>query len=415
MTNINKSGLRDNMFKHIIIPLEFFTLKTFNDKLMLNLQIDNTYSILVKFGFLGNSLFYMSGSQIGIKISSFHNLKYYSQIFKIIESRIEDIIGKYNIESLPDSIIILYKPITISNVKLLNTNSINSLPLNRNQIEISKLKKNFNSKYLPLTINNNKFGYLIESDLKNNYIKTLITNIESSGQQIPELLKNKNLISNSNIFINKDKKDNVHIIIDRKINSDLLLSALSSNYSNISSAFYSSSLLTKNKNLNISNSIQNLNVSNINVINKTEVIGYFRTVFDLATGLNICEAIDLKLDDVSFIRTIDNYSLLIKNNQVKKLNRKINFDYLKAPYTKTTEVKHMSNPNFGVLDIETYVGLDTDNKEISKVYNIGYTTLQDKSKINTFYLSDLFPSLDSNLLIINCINSMLIPKYHNYI
>jgi hypothetical protein len=45
---------------------------------------------------------------------------------------------------------------------------------------------------------------------------------------------------------------------------------------------------------------------------------------------------------------------------------------------------------------------------------VGYVTLLEKSNINTFYLTDLVPSLDSNLLLILCIDSMLISKYHNY-
>jgi hypothetical protein len=54
----------------------------------------------------------------------------------------------------------------------------------------------------------------------------------------------------------------------------------------------------------------------------------------------------------------------------------------------------MSNPNFGVLDIETF-----DDIEGSKVYALGYTTLLEKSQLKTFYLTDNFTSLDSNLLI----------------
>jgi hypothetical protein len=67
----------------------------------------------------------------------------------------------------------------------------------------------------------------------------------------------------------------------------------------------------------------------------------------------------------------------------------------------------MSSTKFGVLDIETY------NDNLAKVYAIGYTTIEDKPNIKTFYLTDF--SLDSNKLVLECINSMLIPNYHNYI
>lgn len=410
MPNIQQSVNKQDSFRHITIPLDSFNLEYFIEILMLNLRTSNTYSILVKFGFLGNNVFYMSGSQIGVKISTSHDLKYYSQIYRIIELRIEDVIARYSLESLPNSIILSYKNINITNERIIN--KIKSLPLNRNQIELSKFNKFFSSNYLPLTINNSNFGYLIEGDLKFNYIKSLKSNIESSGQQIPDILSNSNLISNSNIFINKDKKDNIHLIIDRRINSDILLSGISYYTSNFNFANLSSYLLNNNQYLDKYIGINNLNISDKDNKDKFLNLGHIRTVYDYTTGICLCEAIDLKIDNESFIRTVDNYSLLIKQNEVVKLSRKINFDYLKSPYAKFTEIyKNMSNPNFGVLDIETYV----DDNNISKVYNMGFATLTEKDKINTFYLSDLIPSLDSNLLIILCINSMLIPKYHNFI
>ena len=71
----------------------------------------------------------------------------------------------------------------------------------------------------------------------------------------------------------------------------------------------------------------------------------------------------------------------------------------------------MSNPNFGVLYLETYKDIDG----LSKVFCIGYSTILDKNRVTSFYLSDYSPSLDSNLLIILCIDSLLIPKYNNFI
>lgn len=50
----------------------------------------------------------MSGNQIGIKITESHNINYYKNIYNIIILKIEDIISKYDVESLPDSIVISY-------------------------------------------------------------------------------------------------------------------------------------------------------------------------------------------------------------------------------------------------------------------------------------------------------------------
>jgi hypothetical protein len=70
----------------------------------------------------------------------------------------------------------------------------------------------------------------------------------------------------------------------------------------------------------------------------------------------------------------------------------------------------MSNPNFGVLDLETY----KDENGVSHIYALGFVTLKEKNQRNIFYITDYISSLDSNLLLIICIDSMLISKYHNY-
>lgn len=51
-----------------------------------------------------------------------------------------------------------------------------------------------------------------------------------------------------------------------------------------------------------------------------------------------------------------------------------------------------------------------------QVYCLGYATLAHlkTDQINSFYLTDYGSSLNSNMLIINCINSILNPKYDNY-
>lgn len=147
---------------------------------------------------------------------------------------------------------------------------------------------------------------------------------------------------------------------------------------------------------------------------------YLRSVFDLNTGICLYEVIDTIIDKDNFIRNNNKLSLTIQEDKLINLQRDIQFEYLKYKYKevnlKKESYKGMSNPNFGTLDLETYEDIESNlkSKSKSKVYAIGYVTLRERDKINTFYLSDI-PSLDSNLLVILCIDSMLIPKYHNYI
>nr|UEV87013.1 hypothetical protein [Grifola frondosa] len=383
----------NNKFQHIIFKPRDFNMDRFIEVLMENLSLHNTYTILIKLSFDGNSLFYMAGHQIGVKVGSHHNIKYYKQIFRVILLKIEDILSQYDLEdSNLDNIIFIYKSLTIPNEMVLK--NVKTIPLNKNIFKLSEFRKFFSSNYLPLTTDTSQFGSLIEGPLKLNYVKTLISNIDSSGSTIPDILYHSDLISKSNVFIRKVNKDFTHLILDRKIDPQLFLSDC------LTTDKYS---LYKTKN-------EKLNLKNIININKSFKEVYIRTVFDLNSGLILCEAIDLIIDSETFFRNINNYSITIKNNKVIEISRGINFDIIKNPYKKEIYTG-MSNPNFGVLDLETFV----DSDGISKVYSLGYVTFLEKDKINKYYLSELVPSLDSNYFIILCINTMLQPKYHKYI
>jgi hypothetical protein len=139
----------------------------------------------------------------------------------------------------------------------------------------------------------------------------------------------------------------------------------------------------------------------------------------MSTGKCILTAVDLingktssKNNDI-LTRQIGDTCITFKDNQVVLLNQKISLDKItrKQVYnSKTDSYKGMSNPHFGTFDIDTYI----DKDGLAKVYALGFVTLLDK-KIKTYYITDYSKSLDSNILIITCINDMLIPKYHNYI
>nr|YP_010697791.1 DNA polymerase [Porodaedalea chrysoloma]WCF76752.1 DNA polymerase [Porodaedalea chrysoloma] len=395
MIQLNKT--QENNIKYIILNFNNFDLNSFIEALMYNLQLNTTYTLLIKFAFQGNSLFYMSGSQIGMVVKSSHNIDYYNKIYEVIRLRIEDVISKYDIDSLPDSIVIEYKVITVSKDLIINNIDSKSLNLNNKIFPVNKLTKIFSSKYLPLTLDSSYFGFRIETELKYKIINRLISNIKSSGVQLSGILNNSELLSKTKLFIRSGVKGLSYIILDRQIEDQFSLSG------NIDDSI-------NNLNIQIKLAIENLKNKNKIKLNNGESLGSIRTVFELTTGICLLEAIDLRLDNLSFVRIIDNYCITIKNNKVIEISRAINFEPIKNPYVNES-YKIIPNPNFGVLDIETF----QDSDGLGKVYCMGYVTLLEKNKIETFYLSDLIPSLDSNLLIILCINSMLVPKYHNYI
>lgn len=156
------------MDKRKLFTDKIFTYDGFNQTNFINFVMENflhnsTYTILVKFCFAGNSLFFMSGPQMGIKISNSHNINYYISIYNIILLRIDDVISKYDIDSFPDSIVISYKSLDVPSK--LNLEKIDFISLNKSVSVYKKkkgeLKQIFSSNYLPLTVDNRHFGYLV--------------------------------------------------------------------------------------------------------------------------------------------------------------------------------------------------------------------------------------------------------------
>lgn len=75
----------------------------------------------------------------------------------------------------------------------------------------------------------------------------------------------------------------------------------------------------------------------------------------------------------------------------------------------------MRNPNYGVLDVETFRDTTSDGEIYSRIYAIGFCV--NKSEPSMFYLTDSFDNTleSSQRLVLKCIDAMLIPTYNNYI
>lgn len=147
-------------------------------------------------------------------------------------------------------------------------------------------------------------------------------------------------------------------------------------------------------------------------------------IFDSETGFIILKAIDNILETnnntITFSRKIGSLSFTIcennylLNKEKKQYDKKVrsfnqNMD-LKPILPKTQKIEPNDRDNrFGTLDLETF----KDEDGISKVYALGFYS-QIEPKLNIFYLTEI-ESYDSHLLVLNCINAMLRPKYNNYI
>lgn len=103
------------------------------------------------------------------------------------------------------------------------------------------------------------------------------------------------------------------------------------------------------------------------------------------------------------VREIKDKTVYLKDNNVIKTTSLIEFKPITKDVVDVSKVAHISNPNIGVIDIETY----TDNLGISRVFCLEFKTNL-ASDTFTYYIDR---NLDSSVLVLNLINELLRPKY----
>jgi len=121
----------------------------------------------------------------------------------------------------------------------------------------------------------------------------------------------------------------------------------------------------------------------------------------------------------------DNSLVFNKNSNIKALVTHIPLKAIKyLDYNKEfnlekqrqTPPQPMSNPNYGVLDLETFEDKNDKGERYSRVFALGYITKAAKQP-KMFYLTDSFDntSSSSNKLVLKCIDDMLNYANSNYI
>jgi hypothetical protein len=108
--NIKTSS--NNVFNRTIYSYDEFNMFCFIKFIMEHLYLNSTYTIMIKLGFFNsnsNSVFYMLGSQIGIKLKDSHDIDKYKNIYNIIMLGIDEVISRYVVESFSDTVEISYK------------------------------------------------------------------------------------------------------------------------------------------------------------------------------------------------------------------------------------------------------------------------------------------------------------------
>lgn len=84
--------------------------------------------------------------------------------------------------------------------------------------------------------------------------------------------------------------------------------------------------------------------------------------------------------------------------------------------SKEEMVSPMSNPNFGVFDIETFEDIDNEGDNYSRVYALGFITTK-LTDLKTYFLTDSCSNTveGSAELVLKCLDDMLVPVYDKFI
>jgi DNA polymerase type B, organellar and viral len=228
---------------------------------------------------------------------------------------------------------------------------------NKDLINFTKISEGFN-KLLPLNMDIKTYGNVLNKNLVNNYVKS-ITLMDGTVIDLSERI-------NKYLDINKNKV---------KLDGDL--------------QFFQKSL----KDLDI-----------IITVKVTEVSNYI-DIYSI-NGMKLLSAKDTKLYIKSnFSRAVGNVVAYINEKGI--YNKEI---HTKLPPVQPRKVTGnqasmlFKDRRIGTLDLETY----ESSKNISRVYSAGFYT---DNNVNTFYIDE---TLNSDKLIIDCLEAMLVEKYHRY-
>lgn len=128
-------------------------------------------------------------------------------------------------------------------------------------------------------------------------------------------------------------------------------------------------------------------------------------VYD-SNGMKIQHLVEKSLDENNFYRKVGNVNVYINNNQgVYKKTIKLFFNSVYPNKLSGYFSKLIFTDNrIGTFDIETYY----NSYGKSKTYALGFYT---NDTIKTFYIDE---NLDSDSLIMKCLDSMLIEKYSGF-
>ena len=400
------------VFKQVTVPFLELTQIKFLQILFLNLQLRSINSLFFQYTSYHSGIHYMLGKQVGIVVKDTHDLIHYRNLFEHYRETLDLLMERYQLEE-PDFITFQFKTLHVDEeIKSIKSN-LSKIELHKGLVKVENFKKVFNRNILPYTYNERYFGNLLLSNLREKYLNELIILLE----------KNKFSVTPHK---NKKYKFKISNAIELKNNNWINSFEYGVEFIQyvINSEDFKVFLHETRRYLIISKLDQNYN--------------YQRYVFNLKTGQFLFLSYDiLKLDEACkylykvkdeklWIRKTGATSLVFtKNSNIKALISHVPLEAIKYINFKQqfnqekiskTPPQPMSNPNYGILDLETFVEKNENGEHYSRVFALGFLTKTEKTP-KMFYLTDYFDNTaaSSSKLVLKCLDEMLNYANSNYI
>lgn len=358
--NVVPSEIKKKMVSKHLDPIYILSYNNFYNEIVSYFVSPFRYSVLVRVSYINTasaSEWKSLGNQIGVINNGSYSIdKLYDVIIKRL--RASQAIYNYQDGDIISFQLLIYQleyTKIVVEKKLFNVRSLGD---SKDLINVSHTVKGLN-KTLPLTYDSSNFGVLLSIYYDDN--------------------------NNKIGFISKDgyKINFIELVNKHIIDSSKKLQHFSSN-----TQFYYRS------------------VDNNFYIVVVEPNGSSQSISVYTTdGINILNMVDKKLDKNGFSRQIGNVLAYIDNTGIYKKDIILNL----APIKPNTVKGHLASSRIpdwmvGTIDLETY----QESIHEAKIYAMGFYT---KNDLKIFYINE---SLDSDNIIISCLDCLLVEKYHNY-
>jgi len=134
----------------------------------------------------------MLGKQVGVVVQDSHDLNHYRNLFDHYMEMLELLMDRYQLTD-PDFITFHFKTLHVDeDLQALKQNlSKSNIVLHKGVVKVDKIKQNFNSKILPYTYNDKYFGYLLIDNLREKYLRELISLLSKNKFSVGSCIKSQ--------------------------------------------------------------------------------------------------------------------------------------------------------------------------------------------------------------------------------